>query len=153
MNALPPAGILSSPMLVSLPWTGAPADFKSSITLHRGQVGTLRSCFGVQRITASWSGFGSHNKPDPIWVDTHKGIPNLIAETKPAKPCKVCLGHGKVVCGTCDGKGRTNGLQHRMLPRGMWPKWCTSCRGSGLWYCQSCQLWRLTDESCQQLEL
>ena len=32
--------------------------------------------------------------------------------------------------------GRTNGHQHRMLPSGMWPEWCKSCRGSGLWYCQ-----------------
>lgn len=38
-------------------------------------------------------------------MDTHKGIPVFVVESKPTNPCKVCLGQGKVVCGTCDGKG------------------------------------------------
>ncbi|KAL0022077.1 hypothetical protein WJX79_003385 [Trebouxia sp. C0005] len=92
---------------------------------------------GVRPLTAAWSGFSSSKPPEPVWVETHRGVPN-VAVVKPENPCKVCLGKGKVTCGTCEGKGRTNGLQYRMLPSGMWPTWCKSCRGSGLWYCQRC---------------
>ncbi|KAL0027584.1 hypothetical protein WJX77_012507 [Trebouxia sp. C0004] len=106
---------------------------------------------GARPLTAAWSGFSNPKAPEPVWVGTHKGVPN-VAVVKPDNPCKICLGKGKVTCGTCEGKGRTNGLQYRMLPSGMWPIWCKSCRGSGLWYCQSCQLWRLAEESPIQLD-
>ena len=101
----PGAEVLSVPMPIQRLWTTAPPGLRPSLTIQPKKVGTVRSCSWAQRASASLSGFGSHSKPDPIWVDTHKGIPNLVAENKPTKPCKVCLGHGKVVCGTCDGKG------------------------------------------------
>lgn len=75
------------------------------MTLQPSSVATRSRLSRLQSTSASWSGFGSPNKPDPVWVDTHKGVPVLIAESKPTNPCKVCLGRGKVVCGTCDGKG------------------------------------------------
>ncbi len=58
----------------------------------------------VRPLTAAWSGFSNSKAPEPDWVETHKGVPN-VAVVNPANPCKVCLGKGKVTCGTCEGKG------------------------------------------------
>ena len=83
----------------------APQPVKLTLTLQGGKGSTCAIDYRGPRITAAWSGFGPQDKRNPAWVDTHKGIPNLIAETKPDNPCKVCSGRGKVVCGICDGKG------------------------------------------------
>ena len=96
----------TQPMLVRRPWIiSTPQESNRFLTLQPSSVATRKRLSRLQSTSASWSGFGSPNKPDPVWVDTHKGVPVLIAESKPTNPCKVCLGRGKVVCGTCDGKG------------------------------------------------
>ena len=64
-----------------------------------------------QSLTAAWSGFATQKTPEPAWVETHKGIPNVVVD-KPDNPCKVCSGHGKVTCGTCDGKGIPHSAPH-----------------------------------------
>ena len=94
-------------MLVQQPRTASTLRLTSKLP---SQVLTLRRLPQVQRTRATWSGFGRYNKPDPVWVDTHKGVPELVVESKPSNPCKVCLGRGKVVCGTCDGKGTSQTL-------------------------------------------
>ena len=66
---------------------------------------------GVRPLTAAWSGFSSSKAPEPVWVETHKGVPN-VAVVKPDNPCKVCLGKGKVTCGTCEGKGTYRFVLH-----------------------------------------
>lgn len=66
---------------------------------------------GVRPLTAAWSGFSSSKPPEPVWVETHRGVPN-VAVVKPENPCKVCLGKGKVTCGTCEGKGTYCFLPH-----------------------------------------
>lgn len=58
----------------------------------------------VRPVTAAWSGFSNLKAPEPVWVETNKGVPN-VAVVKPDNPCNVCLGKGKVTCGTCEGKG------------------------------------------------
>ena len=65
----------------------------------------------VRLLTAAWSGFSNSKAPEPVWVETHKGVPN-VAVVKPDNPCKVCLGKGKVTCGTCEGKGISRFLPH-----------------------------------------
>jgi len=65
----------------------------------------------VRPLTAAWSGFSNSKAPEPVWVETHKGVPN-VAVVKPDTPCKVCLGKGKVTCGTCEGKGTPRFLPH-----------------------------------------
>ena len=67
------------------------------------------------RISAtSWHGFGVPEEPEPTWVQTHRGVPNLSTD-KPDKPCKVCLGKGKVACGSCDGIGTHQIKSNRSL--------------------------------------
>ncbi|KAI3449009.1 hypothetical protein Pfo_005674 [Paulownia fortunei] len=69
----------------------------------------------------------------PSWSNVRKE-----SITKPDPPCVVCRGSGRVDCRNCNGRGRTNHIQLTMLPRGEWPKWCRSCGGSGLGYCDRC---------------
>ncbi|EYU42304.1 hypothetical protein ABFS82_14G155300 [Erythranthe guttata] len=57
---------------------------------------------------------------------------------KPDPPCVVCRGSGRVDCHNCNGRGRTNHVELAVLPKGEWPKWCKSCGGSGLGYCDRC---------------
>ncbi|GER54526.1 chaperone protein DnaJ [Striga asiatica] len=57
---------------------------------------------------------------------------------RPDPPCVVCGGSGRVDCHDCNGKGRTNHVQSTILPKGEWPKWCRTCRGSGLGCCNRC---------------
>ncbi|EFN55181.1 hypothetical protein CHLNCDRAFT_57961 [Chlorella variabilis] len=73
----------------------------------------------------------------PLLVETQPGIPTFqpfIADT----PCPHCGGRGKVTCGDCRGKGRLNYRATAMLPQGVWPQWCPSCRASGRWCCPRC---------------
>jgi hypothetical protein len=49
--------------------------------------------------------------------------------------------HAPIVCwirSTCRGKGRVNMRDAKMLPAGVWPVWCSSCRASGQWVCERC---------------
>lgn len=50
----------------------------------------------------------------------------------------VCNGSGRIDCGDCYGRGRTNYTNLVILPKGEWPKWCKTCGGSGLGYCHRC---------------
>jgi len=40
-------------------------------------------------------------------------------------------------------KGRINYTTLHILPEGVSPQWCRSCRGSGLWYCEKCEPYTL----------
>ncbi|KAM0934174.1 putative Heat shock protein DnaJ, cysteine-rich domain superfamily [Dioscorea sansibarensis] len=57
---------------------------------------------------------------------------------RPDPPCVVCNGSGRINCHFCSGRGRTNCVHLLMLPKGEWPKWCRTCGGSGLGYCDRC---------------
>ena len=53
--------------------------------------------------------------------------------------CSHCQGTGRQVCAYCNGTGRTNYKDRVMLPKGVWPTWCTRCiRCSGMTICSCC---------------
>ncbi|KAL0346504.1 UNVERIFIED_CONTAM: hypothetical protein Scaly_1666400 [Sesamum calycinum] len=59
--------------------------------------------------------------------------------------CKLCIsiycgGHfpSQESCSMFNPTGRTNHTELAILPKGEWPKWCRSCGGSGLGYCNWC---------------
>ena len=54
------------------------------------------------------------------------------------RACEPCAGLGRVRCGRCLGRGRTNAGASDALPRGEWPRWCLDCRGSGRANCAEC---------------
>lgn len=54
------------------------------------------------------------------------------------RACEPCAGLGRVRCGHCLGRGRTNARASDALPRGEWPRWCLDCRGSGRANCAEC---------------
>jgi DnaJ-class molecular chaperone len=53
--------------------------------------------------------------------------------------CSHCQGSGRQVCAYCEGTGRTNFKGRVMLPKGVWPVWCSRCiRCSGMTICSCC---------------
>ncbi|KAI6702941.1 hypothetical protein NL676_012077 [Syzygium grande] len=74
----------------------------------------------------------------PSWVVRTESNVHREVRKKPEPPCVVCHGSGRIDCHRCRGKGRTNHVHLKMLPRGEWPKWCRTCGGSGLEYCSRC---------------
>ncbi|XP_057980421.1 uncharacterized protein LOC131166131 [Malania oleifera] len=74
----------------------------------------------------------------PSWVVKSESNVHKEGRRRPDPPCVVCEGSGRVDCHHCCGKGRTNGINLEMLPRGEWPKWCRTCGGSGLGNCSRC---------------
>lgn len=53
--------------------------------------------------------------------------------------CSHCQGTGQQVCAYCNGTGRTNYKDRVMLPKGVWPMWCSRCiRCSGMTICSCC---------------
>mmetsp|Transcript_37512 Transcript_37512/g.105930 ORF Transcript_37512/g.105930 Transcript_37512/m.105930 type:complete len:123 (+) Transcript_37512:100-468(+) len=75
-----------------------------------------------------------------IWVQTKRGIPNKSPNTQSETdcPCEVCSGVGRTNCWNCFGRGRVNYTDAAMLPKGVDPVWCSTCRGGGLVYCSRC---------------
>ncbi|KAM1262787.1 hypothetical protein ACFX13_028540 [Malus domestica] len=74
----------------------------------------------------------------PSWVVRTESNVHREVRKKPDPPCEVCTGSGRVNCHDCCGRGRTNFIDMKMLPKGEWPKWCRTCGGSGLGYCSRC---------------
>eukprot|EP00793_Prasinoderma_coloniale_P004327 PRCOL_00000087-RA len=52
--------------------------------------------------------------------------------------CETCLGFARVKCKHCHGAGRLNYTDEPLLPKGVRPMFCPSCRGSGLAACDAC---------------
>ena len=52
--------------------------------------------------------------------------------------CQTCLGFARVKCKHCHGAGRLNYTDEPLLPKGVRPMFCPSCRGSGLAVCDAC---------------
>jgi hypothetical protein len=62
-----------------------------------------------------------------------------VSPAEPPKcPCEECRGGGRVACEECRGRGRTNLTDRALLPKTVWPEWCTYCRGSGKVFCSRC---------------
>ncbi|KAI3428595.1 hypothetical protein D9Q98_007418 [Chlorella vulgaris] len=73
----------------------------------------------------------------PLLVQTQRGTPTFVPVVADV-PCRHCEGLGKTTCGDCRGKGRINHRGATMLPAGVWPQWCPTCRASGRWCCLRC---------------
>ena len=143
----------------SLSWS---TGYKPSRTVTKSNTAP-RSCLRTSGVPVQCISNGS-NASQASWVETSPGVSDHCPD-KPERSCTVCEGRGKVTCGTCGGigkcrqgevllsvtdahnwtvrvkpkhpfAGRTNATERRVLPQGVWPMWCKSCRGSGLWYCQ-----------------
>lgn len=107
------------------------------------QLVLLTVACSLDGVSSSSNGNGS-----PCWSRLSVPKPSLIVRTesnvrreerkKPSPPCAVCKGSGRVDCCYCRGRGRTNCVNLAMLPKGEWPKWCRTCGGSGLDYCNRC---------------
>eukprot|EP00850_Spirogloea_muscicola_P024821 SM001583S02106 [mRNA] locus=s1583:35:774:+ [translate_table: standard] len=77
-------------------------------------------------------------RPPRRWPVQTEAWVRFKAPPRPDPPCAVCGGAGKVRCGKCRGRGRTNHPELALLPHGEWPQWCWFCRGSGLSACARC---------------
>ncbi|XP_024516749.1 uncharacterized protein LOC9662849 [Selaginella moellendorffii] len=91
-------------------------------------------------MAGDWTVMGNPWVPLPKRVLIVKTEANVKRQPRPIPQpcCEVCRGHRKVKCWRCAGRGRTNCIEHVMLPDGAWPQWCEECRGSGLAYCSRC---------------
>ena len=70
--------------------------------------------------------------------DTAVGATAVGEDDEDAR-CSQCSGTGRQVCEYCMGLGRTNYKSKVMLPKGVWPTWCTKCiRCSGETVCGVC---------------
>ncbi|KAL3742595.1 hypothetical protein ACJRO7_017982 [Eucalyptus globulus] len=116
--------LLRLPAAVRLETKRAPPDGNGGIPLPPASSSNLR------RPALSLS--------KPSWVVRTESNVHREARTKPEPPCVVCRGSGRIDCHRCRGKGRTNHVHLKMLPKGEWPKWCRTCGGSGLEYCSRC---------------
>lgn len=90
----------------------------------------------LPRRTQNTSARLSFSKPSLI-VRTQSNV-RIWRRKKPESSCVVCNGSGRVDCGDCYGRGRTNYTNLVILPEGEWPQWCKTCGGSGLGYCHRC---------------
>lgn len=73
------------------------------------------------------------------YVDDPEPTSSATPSPEDGDACAHCRGTGRQVCEYCSGLGRTNYRDRAVLPKGVWPQWCSRCiRCSGETVCGYC---------------